>query len=92
MARPLFKSDVSMQARLKIAYAKVLAPSTVLRVIDQAMQVHGGAGLSDDFPLARLYAQARTIRLADGPDDVHLASIAKMEFAKYSQGKASAKL
>lgn len=69
-----------------------MAPSTVLRVIDQAIQVHGGAGVSDDFPLARMYAQSRTIRLADGPDDVHLASIAKMELARQADAKVSAKL
>ena len=76
------------QARGKIAIAKVLAPNTVLKVIDQAIQVHGGAGVSDDFPLARLYAQARTLRLADGPDDVHLASIAKLELARLAQPAA----
>lgn len=81
-----------VQARSNIAYAKVFAPRTVLRVIDQAMQVHGGAGLSDDFPLARLYSQARTIRLADGPDDVHLASIAKLELAKIANQHTLAKL
>jgi acyl-CoA dehydrogenase len=70
-----------LQARGKIAIAKVMAPNTVLRVIDQAIQVHGGAGVSNDTPLARLWAGARTLRLADGPDDVHLLSIAKMELA-----------
>ena len=49
------------------------------------MQVHGGGGVCDDFPLARLWAGARTIRLADGPDDVHLAAIAKQELAKASK-------
>ena len=71
-----------VQARGKIAIAKVMAPNAVLRVIDQAIQVHGGAGVSDDFPLARLWAQARTLRLADGPDDVHLQAIAKLELSK----------
>ena len=71
-----------MQARGKIAIAKVMAPNAVLRVIDQAIQVHGGAGVSDDFPLARLWAQARTLRLADGPDDVHLQAIAKLELSR----------
>jgi acyl-CoA dehydrogenase len=58
-----------------------MAPNTVLRVIDQAIQVHGGAGVSNDVPLARLWASARTLRLADGPDDVHLLAIAKLELA-----------
>jgi len=78
---PSTKYGAWLQARDKIAIAKVLAPSTVLRVIDQAIQVHGGAGVSNDVPLARLWAGARTLRLADGPDDVHLLAIAKMELA-----------
>ncbi|CAL8464134.1 g3669 [Coccomyxa elongata] len=69
------------QARGKIAAAKVLAPTTVLAVLDAAIQAHGGAGVSDDVPLARLWAGARTLRIADGPDDVHLISIAKLELA-----------
>ncbi|EIE24888.1 acyl-CoA dehydrogenase NM domain-like protein [Coccomyxa subellipsoidea C-169] len=69
------------QARGKIAAAKVLAPSTVLAVLDAAIQAHGGAGVSEDVPLARLWAGARTLRIADGPDDVHLISIAKLELA-----------
>lgn len=71
------------QARGKIAAAKVLAPSTVLEVLDAAIQAHGGGGVSDDFPLARLWAGARTLRIADGPDDVHLISIARLELAKH---------
>ena len=70
-----------LQARGKIAAAKVLAPTTVLAVLDAAIQAHGGAGVSDDTPLARLWAGARTLRIADGPDDVHLISIAKLELA-----------
>ncbi|KAK9918804.1 hypothetical protein WJX75_007054 [Coccomyxa subellipsoidea] len=69
------------EARGKIAAAKVLAPSTVLSVLDAAIQAHGGAGVSDDVPLARLWAGARTLRIADGPDDVHLISIAKLELS-----------
>lgn len=65
--------------------AKVLAPQAVLRVLDQAIQVHGGGGVSDDFPLARLWSGARTLRLADGPDDVHLLSIAKLELARLNK-------
>jgi acyl-CoA dehydrogenase len=52
-------------------------------VIDTAIQVHGGAGVSDDFPLASLYAHARTLRIADGPDDVHLRTVARQELGKY---------
>ena len=51
-------------------------------VIDRAIQVHGGAGVSDDFPLARMYADARTLRLADGPDEVHIRSVAREELHK----------
>lgn len=60
----------------------MLAPSAVLAVLDAAIQVHGGAGVSNDVPLARLWAGARTLRIADGPDDVHLVSIAKLELAQ----------
>ena len=56
-----------LQARGKIAAAKVLAPAAALAALDAAMQVHGGAGVSDDTPLARLYAGVRTLRIADGP-------------------------
>ena len=55
-----------------------------LRVIDKAIQIHGGAGVSQDTPLARLYAGMRTLRIADGPDEVHRRTIARMELAKYS--------
>ena len=60
---------------------KVVAPSMALRVIDRAIQAHGGAGVSDDFGLAAAWAMARTLRLADGPDEVHLESIAKLELS-----------
>lgn len=80
-SRTLNLRSAPLQARAKLAAAKVLAPNAVLEVIDQAIQVHGGGGVSDDFPLARMWAQARTLRLADGPDDVHLLSIAKLELA-----------
>jgi acyl-CoA dehydrogenase len=62
---------------------KVVAPNVAQQVIDWAIQAHGGAGLSDDFPLAFAYAQARILRLADGPDEVHRNSLAKMELSKY---------
>lgn len=69
-------------ARSEIAMIKVVAPSMALRVIDRAVQVHGGAGVSDDFGLAAAWAGVRTLRLADGPDEVHRVSIAKQELAR----------
>lgn len=63
---------------------KVIAPNTTLRIIDWAIQAHGAAGVSDDFALARLWAGQRTLRLADGPDEVHRNAIAKLELAKYT--------
>jgi acyl-CoA dehydrogenase len=70
-------------ARTEIAAIKVAAPEMALRIVDRAIQVHGGAGVTDDFPLASAYAHLRTLRLADGPDEVHKRSIAKLELAKY---------
>jgi acyl-CoA dehydrogenase len=70
-------------AKQEIAMIKVAAPTMALQVIDWAMQVHGGAGVSDDFPLAAAYAQARTLRYADGPDEVHRNAIAKQELGRY---------
>jgi acyl-CoA dehydrogenase len=70
-------------ARAEIAMIKVIAPNMALRVIDRAIQAHGGAGVSDDFVLATAWAHSRTLRLADGPDEVHRAAIAKMELKKY---------
>jgi acyl-CoA dehydrogenase len=70
-------------ARTEIAAIKVAAPSIALKVIDRAIQVHGGGGVSDDFPLAWAYAHLRTLRLADGPDEVHKLSIARRELAPY---------
>lgn len=71
-------------ARREIAMIKVVAPNVALRVIDRAIQAHGGAGVCQDFPLAYAWAQIRTLRLADGPDEVHRESIAKMELKAYA--------
>ena len=70
-------------AKNEIAMIKVVAPNMACQVIDWAMQVHGGGGVSDDFPLASAYAHARTLRFADGPDEVHRNAIAKWELGKY---------
>jgi acyl-CoA dehydrogenase len=70
-------------ARTEIAMIKVVAPNMACQVIDWAMQAHGGGGVSDDFPLASAYAGARTLRFADGPDEVHRNAIAKWELGKY---------
>jgi acyl-CoA dehydrogenase len=69
-------------ARSEIAQIKVVAPRMALHVLDRAIQAHGGAGVSDDLPLARAWAHARTLRLADGPDEVHLEAIAKAELGR----------
>lgn len=71
------------EAKAEIAMIKVTAPSMALRVIDRAIQAFGGAGVSDDFTLAAQWANARTLRLADGPDEVHRNQIAKLELKKY---------
>ncbi|WP_226699987.1 acyl-CoA dehydrogenase family protein [Qipengyuania gaetbuli] len=69
-------------AKLEIALIKVAAPRTALKVLDHAMQAHGAGGLSDDFGLAEVYAGMRALRIADGPDEVHLRSIARIELAQ----------
>jgi len=70
-------------ARQLIAMIKVVAPNAALRVLDRAIQVHGGAGVSGDFPLSYYWAMVRTLRIADGPDEVHKVTIAKLEIAKH---------
>ena len=70
-------------ARTEIAAIKVIAPRVALNVLDRAIQIHGGGGVSDDFPLAALWAHMRTLRLADGPDEVHLRTVARQELGRY---------
>jgi acyl-CoA dehydrogenase len=70
-------------ARAEIAMIKVIAPNMALRVIDRAIQSHGGAGVCQDFPLAYSWAMTRTLRIADGPDEVHTEAIARLELKKY---------
>ena len=67
----------------EISAIKVVAPNMALRVVDRAIQAHGGGGVSDDFPLAAMYAGLRTLRLADGPDEVHRMQLARRELRKY---------
>lgn len=75
------------EARTEIAAIKVAAPNIALKIIDRAIQVHGGGGVTDDFPLAMAWAHLRTLRLADGPDEVHKRSIASQELRKYRAPK-----
>ncbi len=86
-----WKMDVAgnKAAKKEIAMIKVAAPNMACQVIDWAMQAHGGAGVSDDSPLAFFYAQARTLRFADGPDEVHRNQIARLELADHRPPRAS---
>jgi acyl-CoA dehydrogenase len=70
-------------AATEIAAIKVVVPRMVCRILDRAIQVHGGGGVSDDFPLAQMYAGARTLRIADGPDEVHVRSVGRRELGRY---------
>jgi acyl-CoA dehydrogenase len=70
------------EARREIAMIKAIVPQMALKIIDRAIQAHGGGGVCQDFPLANFWIYARTLRLADGPDEVHLESVAKMELKK----------
>ncbi|WP_460504246.1 acyl-CoA dehydrogenase family protein, partial [Hymenobacter agri] len=67
----------------EISAIKVVAPNVLQRVVDEAIQLHGGAGVSHDVPLTALFTVARALRLADGPDEVHRAMVARVELAKY---------
>ena len=80
------KMDIlgNKEARMEIAMIKVAAPNIACKVVDWAIQAHGGGGVSNDFGLAQAYAQARLLRLADGPDEVHRNQIAKLELRKYN--------
>jgi len=78
-------------ARTEISAIKVVAPNVALRVVDRAIQAHGGAGVSDDFPLAAMYAGLRTLRLADGPDEVHRMQLARRELRKYEDAEPVAR-
>ena len=83
----LLDTKGAMGALSEVSQIKVVAPNLACRIIDQAMQMHGGAGLSNDTPLAALYAYARVLRIADGPDEVHRGVVAKMELKKYEPNK-----
>ena len=72
-------------ARIEVAAIKAVVPRAAAEIIDRAIQVHGGLGLSGDVPLAQLYAASRALRIADGPDDVHLESVARRELARHQQ-------
>ena len=76
-------------AKTEIAMIKVVAPNIALRVIDRAIQAHGGMGVCQDTFLAHAWAMTRTLRLADGPDEVHRESIAKWELAKWKASSGS---
>ncbi len=77
------------KARKEIAMIKVMAPAMALKVIDRAIQAFGAAGVSEDTPLAALWANARTLRLADGPDEVHKAQLARLELKSYQEQEAT---
>ena len=74
---------MSREALSAVSEIKVEVPNMALDVIDLAIQLHGGAGLTDDFPLAEAWVGARSLRLADGPDEVHRNVVARIEFGKY---------
>jgi acyl-CoA dehydrogenase len=73
----------SAGALSEVSQIKVVVPNMAQQVIDMAMQLHGGAGFSDDHPLAAAWTSARSLRMADGPDEVHRGVVAKLELGKY---------
>jgi len=75
------------EAKAEIAMIKVIAPNMAQQVIDWAIQAHGGGGVCQDFPLAMMYSHNRTLRLADGPDEVHRNQIARLELKKFEDAK-----
>ena len=72
----------NQHARIEISGIKFAVPNICLKIVDRAIQVHGGGGVSQDFPLAQMYAGMRTLRLADGPDEVHKLSLARQELRR----------
>jgi acyl-CoA dehydrogenase len=80
----------NQRARIEVAAIKVAVPNIALKVVDRAIQVHGGGGVSQDFPLAYMYAGLRTLRLADGPDEVHKLSVARQELRRQRERRATA--
>ena len=76
-------------AKSDIAQIKVAVPKMALSVIDKAIQIHGGGGVSQDTPLARMYAGMRTLRLADGPDEVHRRTVARIELSKHQAAQSN---
>ena len=80
----------NQRARIEIAAIKVAVPNIALKVVDRAIQVHGGGGVSNDFPLAYMYAALRTLRLADGPDEVHKLSVARQELRRQRERRGEA--
>ena len=80
----------NQHARIEIAGIKFAVPNICLKIVDRAIQVHGGGGVSDDFPLAAMYAGLRTLRIADGPDEVHKLSVARTELRRQRERRESA--
>jgi acyl-CoA dehydrogenase len=80
----------NQHARIEIAGIKFAIPNICLKIVDRAIQVHGGGGVSDDFPLALMYAGLRTLRIADGPDEVHKLSVARTELRRQRERRVSA--
>ena len=82
----------NQHARIEIAGIKFAIPNICLKIVDRAIQVHGGGGISDDFPLAYMYAGLRTLRLADGPDEVHKLSVARKELRRQRERRGDARV